>query len=171
MGVVTFAGGKVGMTGNLKDITPVMTGANTPAGYEVTTSSNADTTRVGYKAFDGVHAANNVWHSTGGVPQWLQMKFPEKRTVRKFTILNPPSDQYGSCGIESFKLQGSNDGSSFTDLGAYTNVSMADLLNEFTVQNPGAYQYYRIHVISSGYSYSGTYYCQISEVKFYGEVA
>lgn len=172
MGRVFLSGGKPGMdVPGIKDITPVMTSANTPSGYEVTTSSNADATRVGYKAFDGVHAGNNVWHSANGVPQWIRMKFPSKVKVRKFSILNPPADQYGSCGIESFVLQGSNDGSSYTELGSYTNVYAADLINEFTVTNPGAYQYYRIYITSTGYYYSGTPYCQISEIKFYGEVA
>lgn len=150
------------------DITPLMQSATTPSGYEVTASSE-NGGRSGYKAFDGTHTSSNIWHSNANMPQWVQMKFPRPCTVQMFSIQNPPADQYGAAGIIDFELQGSINGLSYTTLGIYTNDPANDLVNGFTVQNPGKYQYYRIYVTSSGYKYNGTPYCQISEIRFYAK--
>lgn len=159
----------------LKNVTPIMTSNTTPSGYVVSASTEiigtyADKVRLAWCAFDSLSSPDQEidrWHSAAGIPQWIMLKFPEKRKIRYFSIKNC-GDQHN--GINAFKLQGSNDGSTFTDLGSYTNPKDLGVTTYYPVTNIGKYQYYRLYITSTHHSIGTTtvsYYCIIDEINFY----
>ncbi|MBQ4353596.1 MAG: discoidin domain-containing protein [Clostridia bacterium] len=153
------------------DITPVMTSANTPAGYAVTASST-HTISQPWMAFDGITSSTSdawrVWHSAPGVPQWIMLEFPEAVEVSAFSITNRANfGDYDTKGILSFSLEGSNNGTSFTTLGTYTRAGDYALTTVHPVGTPGEYRYYRIYVTQCGYVYSGSQYAVVEEIRFY----
>lgn len=149
--------------GDVVNITPVMTGPDSPDGYEVSASSVFDQ-RTSWWAFT---PAQSEWHSGAGLPQWLQLRFPEPVEVSEFTIENPQADGYGVQGITTFSLQGSPDGISFETLGEYENDPAEGRIIRFTVPEPAKYLYYRLQITGTGYLYSGTPYCVIAGVQFF----
>ena len=152
----------------LKDITPVMTNNTTPAGYIASASSEVTTPRQAWCAFDNLSSYDEErdrWHSGAGSAQWIMLKFPEKHKVIYFSIKNCGEKRH--TGIKDFTLQGSNNGSTFVDLGSYTNPETAGVTTQYKVTNPGDYQYYRLN-ISSTYMMSGSsYYSVIDQIRFY----
>lgn len=153
------------------DITPVMTSANTPAGYAVTASSTHSSYLPWY-AFDSVASGSSdawrVWHSSAGMPQWIMLEFPEAVKVSAFSITNRADfGDYDTKGILSFSLEGSNNGTSFTTLGTYTRTGDFSLTTIHLVGAPGEYRYYRIYVTQAGYVYSGSQYAVVEEIRFY----
>lgn len=153
-------------TGELKNevnITPTMTSNTTPDGY-VASASSVHETRDAWRAFNG---DNQEWHSGMGLPQWLQLQFPEAVRVDSFTIQNPAADTYGTKGITTFSLQGSNNGTDFDTLGTYTNNPDNSLVTRFEVASPGLYQTYRFDITGTGYIFQGNPYCVITEAAFF----
>lgn len=159
------------LTEEYTDITPVMTSANTPAGYAVTASST-HTISQPWMAFDGITSSTSnawrVWHSQPGVPQWIMLEFPEAVEVSAFSITNRANfGDYDTKGILSFSLEGSNNGTSFVTLGTYTRAGDYALTTVHPVGTPGEYRYYRIYVTQCGYVYSGSQYAVVEEIRFY----
>ena len=151
----------------LVDITPVMTSNTTPAGFVASASSEVTAPRAAWCAFDNIsntYQEERRWHSAAGLPQWLQMQFPEQRAVTAFSIKNC-NDVH--LGINAFQLQGSNDGSEWTTLGSYTGVSTLGFETLYTVTNPGLYRYYRLYITSSHHISGTSTYCIIDQVRFY----
>lgn len=152
----------------LKNITPVMTSNTTPSGYIASASSEVTDPRQAWNAFDSLSSLDQEvdrWHSAAGVPQWIMLKFPEKHKISYFSIKNC-GDQH--MGINAFTLQGSNDGTTFNDLGSYTNPKDLGITTYYPVTNVGKYQYYRLFITSSYHVVNKTsYYCIIDEINFY----
>lgn len=151
----------------LVDITPIMTSATTPAGYVVTASSAVSAPRSGWNAFDGVentYEEEHRWHSEAGVPQMLQMQFPDTRAVTAFSVKNC-NDVHK--GIGAFQLQGSSDGNAWTTLGSYSNPETLGAETLYTVASPAPYRYYRLYITSSHHTSGASVYCIIDAVKFY----
>ena len=165
-----FAGTKTLSTFQLGlvDVTPTMTSASTPTGYVVSASSEVTTPRAGWNAFDGIsntYEEEHRWHSVAGVPQWLQMQFPEQRAITAFSIKNC-NDVHK--GINAFQLQGSNNGSSWTTLGSYTGVATLGVETTYAVSTPGLYRYYRLYITSTHHIPDGSSsYCIIDHVRFF----
>lgn len=152
----------------LENITPVMTSNTKPSGYKASASSEITTPRKAWCAFDnksGVDQESMRWHSAQGMPQWIMLKLPKKYKVLGFTVKNACETHNG---INSFSLQGSNDGTAFTTLGTYNNPSTLGVVTYYTVSVPGNYQYYRLYISSS--HHAGNY-AIIDEIKFFASPA
>ena len=152
----------------LVDVTPIMTSNTTPAGYVASASSEVTVPRAAWCAFDGIsntYQEEHRWHSAAGLPQWIQMQFPEQRAVTAFSIKNC-NDVHN--GINAFQLQGSNNGSSWTTLGSYNGVSTLGVRTLYTVTSPALYRYYRIYITSTHHTVGApSYYCIIDQIHFY----
>lgn len=79
---------------------------------------------------------------------WIQYAFPEGQTA---TVTNyglaTDNDAYRATG---WKVQGSNNGTDFTDLSVHTaDSSITTTETYYTVESPGAYRYYRF-LITAG---------------------
>lgn len=113
-------------------------------------TASASTQANGYeasKAFDD--NLGTGWSSgVNSLPSWIQYDLGSgvTKTVRKLRV-QPGGDAIG-LGIKDFILQGSNDGSSWTDI--YTGLAAdSDTWQDFTFSNGTAYRYYRIHITST----------------------
>lgn len=154
------------------DITPTMTSNTTPAGYIASASSVQEGNGEGaWQAFDGVESTAtdlNFWHSRSGMPQWIMMQFPKQYAVAKFSITNSPNiDSYQRYGPKSFRLEGSNNGTEFITLGTYTSAGNLGETNEYTVEFPNSYTYYRIYITEAGYVYENQQYAVIEQIRFF----
>lgn len=153
-----------------ENITPIMTGNTTPSGYAVS-ASTVNGTLDAWMAFDGFDTtatSERVWHSAGGMPQWIMMQFPEAVQVDMFSINNRPDTGNAEAkGITAFQLQGSSNGSAFDTLGTYTSDGAIGAAHQYTVTSPGNYKYYRVYITAAGYVYGSTPYALIDQIQFY----
>lgn len=96
------------------------------------------------------------WASDGSVPQWLQVKLEVAATVTSYGLrtlfVGKPT---------AWKLYGSNDGTTWTELDDRTDdhgtLLIENIENVFSVVTPGEYLYYRITVsaVNSKITYPG----------------
>lgn len=147
-----------------ENVTPSMTSDNTPDGYLASASSVHTADRAAWCAFN---SNENPWHSSSGLPQWVQLQYPNPVVVNAITIQNPPADTYGTMGITTFILQGSNNGSDFENLYTGNNDPTNSQINWFSINNNTAYLIYRIQVTETGYYHSNLPYCVITSAVFY----
>lgn len=154
-----------------ENITPIMTGNTTPSGYAVSASSEIDSNRAAWMAFNGYKATSSLsgyWHSSANMPQWIMMQFSEAVQVDMFTLKNCDAlEGYELKGLTAFLLQGSNNGSSFDTIGTYTGDGATGETTQYSVNSPGLYKYYRVYVTGAGYVYGSTPYALIDQIQFY----
>lgn len=155
---------------NYVDITPIMTSNTAPFGY-VASASSTNGSLYPWQAFDGQNTTSTserIWHSAGGMPQWIMLQFPEAVQVDMFEITNrPDTGNAAAKGITAFQLQGSNNGTAFDTLGTYTSDGAIGATNQFKVSTPGEYKYYRIYITAAGYSFSSIQYALVEQIRFY----
>lgn len=127
---------------------PTMTSNTTPSG---TVSASAET-QPAYYAFDGNE--DTYWYTYGNEGSYIQYKFEQARCVRKISVQTYYSGYNGL--IKKFKVQASNDGSTFIDLtDTIINSNQSDKgKSEYTINNSEKYLYYRVYTVESG-AYSG----------------
>ncbi len=82
----------------------------------------------------------------------------------KITIYNR---QYTSSGATTFKIQGSNDNTTWDDLGQFTSSSNLAHWDTVDIDTPNAYRYFKILYESLTGSSS---YFRLHEIEFYGEL-
>lgn len=124
---------------------PAMTGNSAPSGHVASASSN----EVGnnpYEVFDQITDDASLWSATGPTNQWVQRQVPTAITVYKYRVW--PYGPVLTGSPKDFKLQGSNDGSSYIDLDTRAGETgwAAGVYREYDVANPGLYNRYRLFV-------------------------
>ena len=90
------------------ELIPTMTSNTNPSG---TVSANAET-QPAYCAFDGNEST--YWYTYENTGSYIQYKFDKAKCVRKILVQTYFSGSNGL--IKKFKVQASNDGSTFIDL-------------------------------------------------------
>ena len=132
-----------------KIATPVMTSNTTPSGI-ASASSEFNSARAAWKAFAQDITINeyNAWctnNETTGA--WLKYDFGnESKCITRLDTYNR-ADALGV--VTEFKFQGSNDGTTWTDLETCTATNLtATGLNSYTINNNNSYSKYRILVQS-----------------------
>ena len=121
-----------------------------------------------WTAFDGI--TNN--HNTGWVGtsnkvagQWLGYNFDKLVTIRKFKITNRYTGSNQAGAPNSFKLQGSNNGTDWYDIQQYTNTNSAyGASSWFYVDTPQTFEMFRLYILSGHFAN----YVMINELEFYG---
>src|SRR6056300_1004243 len=145
------------------------------SGWEVTAdSTNNSTDRPGWKAFDNTWTDSeslNVWHSGGTAtstssPKWLKIKYPSAYKAIQYSI--QIRDLSYPRYPKTWKFQGSNNDSDWTDLDTQTNKTdwAGNNTVMFTFSNSTAYQYYRVYITATDTSDSDGG-CCIRELKVY----
>lgn len=152
-------------TSTAPDTVPTMSGATTPSG--VASADTEDGTAYAWKAFNKNQSAGNVWTSTSAaLPHWCQYDFGAGITKRitNYTIWG------GGTSLnedpKDFKLQGSNNGSTWTDVDTRTGQASAGDYQprSFTCNGTvGDYRYYRLYVTAN----TSTNYVSLGEFSLY----
>ena len=137
---------------------PNMTSDTTPSG--VASASQTTSGKYPYYAFNGNRSTGtsdaDFWQADTN-NAWLQYKFDSSVIVTKFEI----SQKTAATRTLTVQLQGSNDGSSFTDIsGASTSLSQSTPTQIVEFANTTAYMYYRF-VCQSTDSYCIITYAQM----------
>jgi hypothetical protein len=127
-------------------------GLNPPAGYKkslldlsgaaVTTLNQYSTSYTGAKAID--NNTSTYWRGTTAV-NWLKLQLPEAKCVTQIRLY------LGSYYIKTFTFSGSNDGSTWTQLGGeYTAASSSTAQwYTFEIDNKVPYLYYRMDTLTT----------------------
>lgn len=133
---------------DIKALIPTMTSSTSPSG---TVSASAET-QAAYYAFDGNE--NTYWYTYGNEGSYVQYKFDQAKCVRKISVQTYFSGANGL--IKKFKIQASNDGSTFIDItDTIVNSNQSDKgESEYTINNSQKYLYYRVYTVESG-AFSG----------------
>ena len=122
-----------------------------------------------YKAFNGTNTNYaDCWYTQASTSGWLQYQFPSAVAIAKIWMKNR-AGTVGSYSPQTFKLQGSNDGTSWADLGSYVNNNdNADAETSYVVDSYGTkYKYYRLNV-SLFHTFSGYNNGAIGQLQLYG---
>ena len=152
---------------------PTMTSATTPSG-EASASSSYDSTRTAFHAFDGTAEYPNYWASANNVTSaYIQYMFVNAIKLKLAKLCLVPT----GSGASSFtpqnctlKIQGSNDGSTFTDL-IETTISSTDGRNFKNIpinDNETKYKYIRIQYTNASMKVSSYLHNSLAEGNFYG---
>ena len=135
---------------------PTMTSANTPSGVVSASStlSSGSTTYKDYYAFDGNDSTK--WYSANNSNEkWIKYHFATALKVMKYVLKLDWKNSY--------KIQGSHDNSTWTDLtDLYTPSSNTEEKSE-VINNTTAYEYIRLYAPSGQSIYIG-----MKELQFYG---
>src|SRR5210317_1404403 len=145
------------------------------SGWEITAdSTNNSTDRPGWKAFDNTWETSNeqnIWHraetaTSTSSPKWLKIKYPSAYKAIQYSI--QIRDLSYSRYPKTWKFQGSNNDSDWTDLDTQTNKTdwAGNNTVMFTFSNSTAYQYYRVYITATDTSDSDGG-CCIRELKVY----
>ena len=137
---------------------PTMKSNTAPSG-EASASSIFNNNVPAYKAFDNDY--DTEWTHPKGLPQWIQYKFPTKIKVKLMIFAIGISGHILKDSI----LQGSDDGTSWTDIKSFTNTekTIKKDVKITCANNNSAYYYYRLY-----FSTSYSEYACLSKLQFYG---
>ena len=147
---------------------PTMTGTTTPSGEAICNNFyNNNQSYAPWKAFDGIISSSNYWRTNdNSIPAYVGYKFTSALKVYKATLASYTNTTTGP-NTKAFKIQGSNDNSTWTDLGSYTHTPSTTPQPFVISGNDTAYQYYRCYITSN---WPGTQVGNVSELQFYGRV-
>ena len=138
-----------------------MTSNNTSVPSGAIVFATREVSGAAYLAFD--NNDGTYWHNGGGTADKITMDYGvgNAKSVARYSI-NPYS--YNSYAPAAWSFQGSNDGSSWTDLDTRSGVAWDAGLMTFTLADSkvGSYRFYRLNISNS---YSG--YILVREVRFY----
>ena len=148
----------------LKDHVPVMTSNTEPYGTaSASTENTSGGTYSAFKAFDNVVSTSDLWCPTT-VSGWVQYKFTNPINVNIVCIIS----KYNNGGrLNNFKIQASNDGTTWEDLyeGTCKEDSTSALEQYFKFNNEKYYLYYRLYALDT---YVSGGYPNIIKLQFYG---
>lgn len=165
-GITTFAVPELSEPSKLTKISPIMTSNTTPSPYKVTRSSvwNSSSDHA-WMVFDGIKTGgeNYTWISAANeLNPWICVDLGTKTKITSFKLwLDTGKNKFP----KDFTLQGSNNGTNFTNIKSFTNVSSmtqaSDGEIEFNLDSFAEYRYYKIYVdtlqITGGSTYVKIY--------------
>ena len=145
---------------------PTMTSNTTPSG-EAYSSSVWKTGYEAYKAFDNNDSTS--WTASQGENHYVQYHFTQAVNVKNVTL---KSDYLsGFYGLNTFKIQASNDNSTWDDLTeTLTNANPANAFDVRLPDNDDYYTYYRLYVFTTTAARPIDKFCGATTVQFYGRV-
>ena len=137
---------------------PVMTSATAPSGQVIYSTQGASD--AAWKAFDGL--TTTKWTASAAAPQHIGYMFTQSVKVYKLYLRSRTGTT--TYMPTAFKLQGSNDNSTWNDVETYSNAVTSGSV-EFVNTTTANYKYWRIYVTSA--SGSGV---SLMQLQFYGRV-
>lgn len=124
--------------------------------WEISASSFYSTNSAPWKAFDGVTGSSSGWTGASNSSWWLQWQNKTKQVlVQKLRFQGTASGDIAQQAITSFILQGSDDGSTWTDLYTASGLTWTTGYEwkEFTFSNSKSYYYHRLADITVAANY------------------
>ncbi|WP_219951427.1 discoidin domain-containing protein [Dickeya zeae] len=172
---IALSGSSIKLTGAAVSVVPAMTTDTSPTGYiasasSLSTSGGSSTPWRAFYAFDGLVPntnGNDCWASGAGpttaAPQWLAIQLPAAAPVKSYSITN--RYQYGNSPA-AWKLQGCNDGATWTDLHSVSNDinNNAAAVRTYTLPATAFYSNYRLLITAAATTSS---YVSVAELKLY----
>lgn len=142
----------------LVGLVPTMTSNTSPSG--IVSASSESSTYQAWKAFDGISGTSADTWITEGTTNWIQYQFdkPQKATMVSITNRNDGN----TLAIKNFTVQGSDNGTSWTDLGSFVKTNGENVTDVFTLENNTDYLIYRISIQTCHTSKTA-----IGELQFY----
>lgn len=130
----------------LVDKVPEMTSATTPSGEAF---GDANVYYPAWQAFDSNHTEGWVSAGNGTNSAFCAYDFVDSMKVYKVVVVNR-TESPGTRAIATFKIQGSNDKSTWVDVDSttFSNVSTATLTSRYNITPNDAYRYIRLFVTS-----------------------
>lgn len=133
-------------------------------------ASSQEATYPASKAFDNLTGVEDIWVSGSGQPspQWLQYQFAAPVEINEVLIRAASTTSRAERAPRSFKIQWSDDGTTWTDKWAVTDTS-AWAINESRVYSvddaPGGtpHLYWRVYL--TAVQGGGTNVCSIGEIE------
>lgn len=152
------------------NLVPEMTSHTAPSGEASADSENSSTAFAWY-AFD--HSSGftdlNAWHSEPVAkpsPHWLQYRFASAQTVGAYAITAVAN----GTAPRDWTLQGSNNGSTWTDLDTRSGISWFGFERKiFTISNTTSYLYYRLYITENGNQSAGLWTAMVQEWELFGQ--
>lgn len=146
---------------------PTMTGATAPSGTASASSEFGG--YYGWSAFNGTVASHtDTWlASDTSVPQWIRYDFGSgnSKIIAQYALVATCYGWGTDINPKTFKLQGSANGSSWTDLDSRSNITTWSLCERktYTIASPASYRYYRLYISA----YNGGTYLAVGEFELY----
>ena len=153
-------------------LVPVMTSDTTPSGVVIKSSVLGGEYSSAWKVFDGTNTSReDSWISQRPMvsPEWIGYQFTSAVVVKavRYVTRNTVASGDPSGSPHTMTLQGSNDGTNWTDIGSYeSSVYAGNAEVIFSVQNSTAYSYYRLS-ISSVNTGDGSNYASLGQLQFH----
>ena len=126
------------------EASPLNISSNNDGDWTVNQSSVLQS-QYGYFAFN---ENGNVFHSNTNQPHWISwMNNNRKVLIGKISITSS-DDSAWSSSLNSLKLQGSDDGSTWVDIQTLNGQYGSATTHEFTINNRIPYYYHRLYSLS-----------------------
>ena len=150
-----------------RPVIPTMTSNTTPSG-EVSTDNAGSANVAVWKAMDD-NVLTRWTTAQNAYSKYIQYHFPSTKIIKKLSILAGALDitpiTYSDSDIT---VQGSNDGTTFTDLKTFTlNTSDNGHSIDVYINNDTAYEYYRLQFTGYNLIYNGYKYNSICSLQMY----
>ena len=153
-----------------ENCSPIMTSNTAPSG--TASASNSTSGFEPWRAMKGVDIANNDrWSASINVENaYIQYMYPSAVVINRVEFKlraesRRTADTAHDCQI---KIQGSNDGSTFTDLGVFDEYATdADYIKIHVLDNTTAYKYYRMQYVGYNVIYNNGHYCGMALLRLY----
>ena len=103
--------------------------------------------------FDRNNSSDNKWLTSSGdvSGSWLKIELPTSQQIGTFSIQTPDEGSQLSRLPTSFKIQGSDDDSDWTDLVDVSDISWSNNeIKNWNNTSTTAYKYYRILISANG---------------------
>jgi hypothetical protein len=132
-------------------VSPTMTANNAPSPY-VTSASHEYGTQYAWEAFDGI--ADNSWSAGLVAPagEWIKLS-SETKYIR---ITGMTLKNVATYGFKDFKLQGSNNGTNWTDIYVGSAANSTDV-QSFSMPNNAYFKFHRVLCVTGWAGGLGAY--------------
>lgn len=149
---------------------PKMTSDTQPYGICSASSVYNGNQNPAWKAFDGTNTSySDSWASAPEFAgnEWIGYEFTSAVMVKYLVMTNRVTSYIYSP--RDFKLQGSNDGVTWTDLGSYTNTNNGSgAVGKYLTTNGTMYKKYRIYITSANSLPATNKTVNVGLLQFYG---
>lgn len=150
-----------------KGLVPSMRGNTAPYG-EAFASGEYSTNNESWRAFDNINTENDGWAVAFSSGVYLGYAFISPTCVKEITLKN--RNRVADINSpKNFVVEGSNDNSTWDNLGAFENTNNnQDAITRYVLNNNKSYTRYRIKISSVNKGDSTASYVFVNELQFYG---
>lgn len=129
---------------------PIMTSNTTPSGEAIASAEDTANGYYAYKPLDGTLGLANRWQATFVVGAYIGYGFTSAKCIKGVYLLTRQDNAtIKSYAIKSFRLEGSDDKSTWTDISGGKTVDVDQQHSYFAINNNTSYKYYRINIRSN----------------------